>query len=175
MTNDMDKKKFIFANNLNILIILLGALLIVLISFKGGLMVGMRKADFSCGWGDNYHRNFGGPKGGFFRQFGNQEMMEADGTFGQILQIDAGKLIIQGPDEMEKIILITDQTVIKRFVETIKYSDLKIDDYVVIIGEPNRAGQIEAKLIRVLPPPGPDQKFGPPPPQHRPFDIKFKR
>jgi len=38
MTNDMDKKKSIFANNLNILIILLGALLIVLISFKGGLI-----------------------------------------------------------------------------------------------------------------------------------------
>jgi len=32
-------------------------------------------------------------------------------------------------------------------------SDLKIDDYVVVIGEPNAVGQIEAKLIRILPPP----------------------
>ena len=53
---------------------------------------------------------------------------------------------------MEKIILVSDATIIKRFQDTIKLADLKVDDYIVVIGEPNNAGQIEAKLIRLMPP-----------------------
>jgi hypothetical protein len=53
---------------------------------------------------------------------------------------------------MEKIILIKEDTVIKRFRDNIKLSDLKVDDYVTVIGEPNEEGQIQAKLIRLSPP-----------------------
>jgi hypothetical protein len=41
---------------------------------------------------------------------------------------------------------------IERLRETVKISDLKVDDFVVVIGEPNDSGQIEAKFIRLLPP-----------------------
>lgn len=60
-------------------------------------------------------------------------------------------LIIKDRDGTEKIILVTDKTEIRKFRETVKLSDLKIDDYVVVIGEPNDAGQVEAKLIRIMP------------------------
>ena len=79
--------------------------------------------------------------------------MQSAGVFGQIIKIENDKLIIIGKNNAETIVLITDKTIINRFQETISVADLKIDDAAVIIGEPNNAGQIEAKLIRVMPAP----------------------
>ena len=46
-----------------VIVVILGlALLIGTFSF--GMAVGYRKAKFSYAWGENYHRNFGGPRGG---------------------------------------------------------------------------------------------------------------
>ncbi|HON21861.1 MAG TPA: hypothetical protein PLX48_01705 [Candidatus Paceibacterota bacterium] len=46
--------------------------------------------------------------------------------------------------------------------EKINISDLKVGDYVVVIGDDNSEGQIEAKLIRVVPQPPTDQRLGGP-------------
>lgn len=128
-------------------------LLLILVVFKAGEVVGSRKADFSCRWGGNYHRNFGGPEGGFFMGFDDRNFIDANGTFGQIIKIDGLNYVIKGRDDMEKVILINDGTIIKRLRDTIKTSDLKVDDYIVVIGEPNDVGQIEAKFVRLMPPP----------------------
>jgi len=119
--------------------------------FSLGVMVGYRKAGFSYAWGENYQRNFGGPRGGFFQAF-NEDFTEGHGVFGQIIKIDGSTLVIKGQDNVEKIVLIKDDTVIRRLTETVKISELKIDDNVVVIGNPNSSGQIEAKFIRLLPP-----------------------
>lgn len=138
--------------------------IIILIIFKAGMIVGIRKADFSCRWSDNYHRNFGGPREGFLKGFGDRDFIEASGTFGQIIKIDGETLVVKGRDDVEKIILINDATTIKSLQDTINLSNLKIDDYIVTIGEPNNSGQIEAKLIRLLPPPPSGKKSEPLPP-----------
>lgn len=83
--------------------------------------------------------------------FGDRDFIEANGTFGQIIKIDGSTLVVKGRDDIEKIILVNDQTTIKHFQETIKLTDLKVDDYIVTIGDPNDAGQLEAKLIRLMP------------------------
>ncbi len=54
---------------------------------------------------------------------------------------------------MEKIILVKDDTEIRELRNALKIDDLKINDYVVVIGEPNDSGQIEAKFIRIMPAP----------------------
>jgi len=128
-------------------------LIIALLIFKLGTLVGFKKAGFSYKWGENYHKNFGGPRGGFFGDFFDQDFIEAYGTFGQIIKIDGSTLVVKGRDNVEKIVLVKDNTTIKRLGETIKLSDLKVDDYIVVIGDPNEAGQIEAKFIRVMPSP----------------------
>jgi hypothetical protein len=136
----------------------IAALVVILFIFKAGMIVGIKKADFSCRWSDNYHENFGGPRGGFWGGFNDKDFIESNGTVGQIIKIEDGTFIVRGREDVEKIIIVNDGTVIKRLMETIKITDLKIDDQVVIIGEPNDAGQIEAKLIRAMPPlpmPGP--------------------
>lgn len=137
---------------------LLGFLLLTFV-FKVGEMVGARKADFSCRWSDNYHRNFGGPKQGFIQGFGDKDFIEANGVVGQIIKVDpsAGSgqatIAIKGRGDIEKIVVVNSSTTINSLSETVQISDLKVDDMVVIIGEPNIQGQIEAKLIRVMPKP----------------------
>jgi len=69
-------------------------------------------------------------------------------------------LIIRGGDNVEKAVLIEKDTVIRHFMETIKSSELKVDDFIVIIGEPDEEGRIEAKFIRIMPEPASPNQGG---------------
>lgn len=157
----MDFNKFFQSKTFKIILYAIGGLIIFLAVFKTGMFVGFKKAKFSYKWGENYHRNFAGPRGGFFKDFSGGDFIDAHGIFGQIIEIDPpteseqeATLIIKGRDDVEKIVLVAADVSIKSFQKTANLSDLNIDDYVVVIGEPNDDGQIEAKLIRILPPDG---------------------
>lgn len=135
-----------------IIIGLAGFVLVVLI-FGAGTFVGGMKARFSYRWAENYHRNFGGPRNGFMGDWRNfppapENFIESHGTFGEIIKINGSDLVIKGQNDMEKVVIITKDTVIKRGKETIKKEDLKVNDYIVVIGSSDDKGQIEAKLIR---------------------------
>ncbi len=138
--------------------IILGIACLIILAFVFGLgvFVGMKRADFSFRWADEYHRNFGGPQGGFFGDFmgTEKELPNANGSFGQIIKIDvtAGNLTIKDAGNVEKNILVNDKTTIIYQRKNIKLSDLKIGDNIVAVGEPNNSGQIKAWLIRVMPP-----------------------
>lgn len=157
----MNFNQFFRSKIFKIILLTIGLLIIILLIFQAGMLVGFKKAGFSYRWGENYHRNFAGPRGGFLRGFADKDFIEAHGVFGSIIKIDGSTLVIKGERDIEKIILLKDDTVIKYFQDTIKPGDLKVDDHIVVIGSPNEAGQIEAKLIRVLPPPSSGM---PPPP-----------
>jgi hypothetical protein len=135
----------------------IAGLIILVFVFGLGVFVGMKRADFSFRWADEYHRNFGGPKGGFFGDFMgmNNEFANANGSFGQIINIDTSTntLTIKDVSNVEKNILVNDKTAIIYQRKNIKLPDLKINDSVVVIGEPNNSGQIQAELIRVMPSP----------------------
>ena len=45
----------------------------------------------------------------------------------------------------------TNDTQVEDMRSKIANTDLKLNDFVVVIGEPNSQGQIEAKFIRVMP------------------------
>jgi hypothetical protein len=137
---------------------LLGFMLLTF-TFKVGEMVGARKADFSYRWSDNYHKNFGGPKQGFMKGFGDRDFIEANGVVGQIIKIASSTIAISGRGNIEKIVSVTASTTINSLNETIQIRDLKVDDMVVVIGEPNSQGQISAKLIRVMPKPPTGMRF----------------
>jgi hypothetical protein len=153
----MDLNKFLQSKNFKILLAAIAGVIIVLLIFKVGMFVGFKKAEFSYKWGEKYHQNFAGPKGGFFNDFGRdlmgRDFIGAHGIFGQIMKIEGSEITIKGKDNVEKIVVIKDNTLIERFRETIKLNDLKTNDYIVVIGEPNDKGQLEAKFIRVMPAP----------------------
>jgi len=157
----MDFKNFIqFIHSKTYTAIALSVALVavIVLIFSIGMYAGFHKARFSYQWGENYHKNFGGPRGGLFRDFGGKDLIDASGVAGQIMKINpstgsgqAATLVIKGRDNTEKIILVKEDTTIMRFKESVKLADIKLDDFVVAIGEPNDQGQIEAKFIRTMP------------------------
>lgn len=133
----------------------IGALVIALLIFKAGMIIGYRKTNFFFRGGPNNHRNFGEPepRGGFFSNFRDRNPMIGHGSSGQILKIDGSTIDMMERDNVEKMVVVNDQTVMRSDDATIKLADLKVNDYIVVIGQPNNAGQIEAKFVRVMPPP----------------------
>lgn len=129
---------------------------IILIAVFGlGMFVGETKARFSYRWAESYHKNFAGPKGGFlddWRQLSSfpGDFIESHGAFGEIIQINDSDFVIKGKGDLEKIIIIKEDTILENGRTAIKKDDLKVGDQIVIIGSPNEQGQIEAKLIRIF-------------------------
>ena len=151
----MDTKNLFQSKMSRKIIFGVGIAVVVLAVFQAGMFVGYRKAAFSYKWGDNYYRTFGGrhrgEMGGMMGLFRGKDFSSSHGTIGKIISIDLPTLAIEDKDGVEKIILITDDTVIKKFRGNIQPADIKIDDSVTVIGSPNADAQIEAKFIRLLP------------------------
>jgi len=149
----MNLKQFFQSRVFKITLKVIIGLIIALVIFRAGMIAGFYKANFSYQWGENYHRNFGGPEKGFMRNIEGKDFTDSHGTVGQIIKLDQNTIVIKGPDNVEKYVTIDSTTSIIKLKEQIKLTDLKIDDYVVIIGKPNDKGQIEAKFIRIMPHP----------------------
>jgi len=131
--------------------------LVVLLIFSLGVFVGIQKARFSYRWAAYYHKNFGGPRGGFMgpggafmRGFGGRGFIDGHGVFGEVIKVDKNVVTIKSRKDVEKSIVILDKTTIIKSGQTIKVSELKVGDMLVVIGSPNDKGQIEAKMIRVF-------------------------
>jgi len=147
----MDIQEIIKSKPYMAIALAISVIAVICLIFGGGMYVGYRKARFSYQWGENYHMNFGGPRGGFMRDFSGKDLIDANGVAGQIIKINNSEIAIKGRDNVEKIVVIKDDTVINRFNEVVKLSDLKINDFIVVIGAPNNSGQIEAKFLRTMP------------------------
>ncbi len=136
------------------IIIGLAGFAVVVLIFSAGMFVGGMKVKFSYQWAEGYHKNFAGPRGGFFGDWQKMpplpgDFIEGHGAFGEIIELKDNGFVIKGRGDMEKIVITTQDTVIKKGMETVK-DGLKVGDCVVIIGSPNEEGQIEAKLIRIF-------------------------
>ena len=130
-------------------LIVIGIIIVAMLIFSAGIFVGFRKASFGIDWGENYERNFG--MRGDRMMFGRDNFPNSHGAVGKIIKTELPTIIVQDRDNTEKVILIKDDTKIQKMMSDIKASDLTIDDFVTVIGSPNSEGQIEAKLIRVMP------------------------
>ena len=133
------------------------SLILLLLVFRLGVFVGFEKARFSYKWSDNYYRNFDGPRNNFNEMmpspfsFNGDRFMNAHGVFGEIIKVDTNSIVIKDKNNIEKVVSIGSDTSIREFKKDIKITDLKINDKVVVIGEPDSTGNIIAKFIRILP------------------------
>lgn len=127
----------------------IGGLLLLSCVFEAGVYVGARQAQFSSQWGKNYERNFGGSS-----RFGSGMILVSHGALGKIVDISnsSSTLTIVGSNQQEQKVLIGKDTLIRDHMDNVSLSQLAIGTYVVVVGEPED-GQIEAKLIRIVPPP----------------------
>jgi hypothetical protein len=147
MNTDKDVLKWV--------IIGIAGFVIVALIFGVGMFVGGMKAKFSYRWAESYHKNFAGPRGGFLGDWWQLplfpgDFIESHGAFGEIIQINDSDFVIKGQSDLEKIIILKENTILEKGRMAIKKDDLKVSDQVVIIGSPNEQGQIEARLIRVF-------------------------
>jgi hypothetical protein len=160
MENNFFNKKVI-----TIILASLAGLLVILAVFSAGIYVGFHKARFNYQWGENYHKNFGGPmmQGrnfeardgrpqplGFFREMRGNDFFNGSAAVGSVVKFTSNTLYIVGDDKVEKGIAIDERTVIRKGNELLKLSDLKTDDKVTVLGAPSSTGEIEARLIRVF-------------------------
>jgi hypothetical protein len=157
----MDMNKIFQSKTFYAICLIIATLILLLSVFKAGTMVGSRRANFSCHFAENYRVNFGGPKQGPMMGFGDRDFMPSGGVVGEVIKIENSTITVKEANNTEKLVLIKEDTAIRKIRDEIKISDLKIDDFVVIIGEPNKDGQIEAKLIRVMPEPVQDLNLAP--------------
>lgn len=116
----------------------IGILLVVIIIFQAGMIVGSRKDSLIHEQNERYP-NIVTP------------LPTAHGTSGYIVAINFPTLLVADEDRTEKMILLKDETIIRSLRDELIPSDLKAGDYVVVIGTPTSKGYIQANLIRVLP------------------------
>lgn len=148
---------------LKIAALVVGGFMLVLVSFSGGVAVGLKKARFSYKFGENYERNFiggppsFGPKGmmgpeprGFMPDFPGRGFRNAHGIAGEIISIADSKIVIKDPDSQENTVSVSDETLIKRGKDTISINDLKNGDRIVVMGRPGDDGTVSADLVRVF-------------------------
>jgi hypothetical protein len=153
-----EKKPFLLpleshSKTFKFLVVILAELILLLGAFSLGLQVGFHKADFTYSWISHYPKNFTGPGGAQLMPPppDNGEFFNAHGLFGIILSNNGDKgLIIKDSDGNEKTILLGQGTTIRLNYQTIQQQNLKANQEIVIIGEPNGLGQIQARFVRIL-------------------------
>jgi hypothetical protein len=85
----------------------------------------------------------------------NFNLPGGNGAVGKIVSINLPTIVVASPDNIEKTINISDNTLIRQFRDTLNAKDLTVGEHVVVLGEISNPdnGVIDAKLIRLIPPP----------------------
>ncbi len=148
----MDLSKIHESKAVRRIVIGLGSLVLVIIVFQAGEFVGYRKAEYANKFGDSFQRNFIGVR----RSSSNvlfTDMPGGHGAIGKVVSVSLPTFVVEGPDNIEKIVMIDDDTVFRSFRNEASTTDIAPDQYVVVLGNPDDDGKIDAKLVRLVPPP----------------------
>lgn len=149
----MDIKNIHSKINARKIIAVLAVLLIALIIFQAGIFVGYKKAIFSGRLGDGYERAFDNKNNPSPFGFFGKDLPGGHGAAGKIVRINLPAIVVATPDNVEKTVLIGTDTIIRQSRNTAKAEDLKVGDFIVALGTPDETGEVEAKLVRLMPPP----------------------
>ena len=112
--------------------------------FAAGMSEGLHRAQYGENWRNHYLENFGPTHG---------TPPQPHGAIGKILSVQLPLITIEDPLNIEKTIVITSDTKIKNVSTFIPQTQLTPNEFVVVIGDPNTSGQIQARFIRIIPSP----------------------
>lgn len=144
-------KKLYFYKELRVIAYIFGVLCIAGVIFQVGVFIGYHKANFGREWGDHYRNNFGMERPDSFKGMIHGKLPSSHGALGKVLKVSLPTFIVQDKDGTEKTILINEKTLIRLGMQNASSSSLTSDNLVIVFGEPTNQGQIEAKLIRIMP------------------------
>ena len=138
---------------IKILLGVLGGIILALCFFQAGVFVGFHKARFDIHAGNMYYRPF--DKNQRMAPWGipPSEFSGGHGVIGKIVKIELPKIIVADKDNIEKEVLISSSTIIRKFRDTITPQNIDTDDFIIVLGSPNDNGEVVAKFIRLLPSP----------------------
>jgi len=152
MKIDMNKiKNYLNSIKIGKLTLIIGIILLMIVSFQFGIFIGFGKASFNFRNGERYFLEMNGRRDDPMMGLRRDDFQNTYGTIGKIIKISPDIIIVLDKDQKEKTISISTSTIIKKFREDIKPINLKIDDFITVIGSPEDNGFIGAKLIRVMP------------------------
>ncbi len=130
----------------------LGVTLLCLIAFQAGSAFGFHRAIVAFKYDDRFDGRYGmHSKRGPFGDPG-ERLPGAHGTAGRVLSVDMPTVLIEDRD-MERIVRFATGTEIREGRERAESGAISVDDFIVVIGNPNDKGEVEAKFVRILPPP----------------------
>ena len=145
-------KDFFQSKKWTALLAIIFVLCVMLVIFEAGVAVGVHKANFADRIGGAYYKVFG-TAGGSLGNFDQDDFPASHGVAGTIIKLAAPYALIQGPNNVERTILLGSSTTILKYRNTIESSDLAEGDLIVVIGTPSTSSSaIDARFIRVLPP-----------------------
>ena len=153
----METKNTLHSKGLKITIIIIAVLAIAFAVFQAGVFVGFHKASFLFKSGDNFYGAFGNRNDrltngmGMGGQMFKDEFSGGHGAIGKIVKINLPNIVVIGPDNIEKSILVDENTNVHIQRTVASTENLTIDQYISVLGTPNDQGQIMAKFIRIMP------------------------
>lgn len=148
----MDLKNWFQSKETKVILSGIGGLVVILLVFQAGMIVGYRKASFSYNFGEKYYRTFEGGRGGMMVGFMPRGLPDESGAAGTIVKIALPNITVADRSNIEKVVTVESDTIIRRFRDEVKAIDLKVGDEIIVIGEPDSTtSTIEARLIRVMP------------------------
>jgi len=134
-------------------------LIIAFLIFQSGIFIGYHKAMYYRSLENNYYRPFDQNQNRDSKKTYNfmqdTNLPGGHGAVGKIVSISLPNIVVASPDNVEKTVNISSDTLIRQFRDTANTADLKVGDFVIVLGDASSSdnGVVNAKLIRILPPP----------------------
>ncbi len=147
----MNIKKFLQSRGFTRILYALGILLIVLVIFQAGMFTGYRRAMFLAQMDSNYRRDLHDPRSLFAPFMHGPDEANSHGAVGEIVSVNLPLVMVKGGSTAEEIVMINPGTTIRRFHDTATTSDLRAGEQVVVVGNPDSDGRIQAQFVRILP------------------------
>ena len=90
---------------------------------------------------------------GLLETFPKQDYISGHGVFGPVISVnDDNSVTVRDRDGVEKVVVILPDAAIRSGMKNVSFSSIALGQVIVVIGEPNDQGQIEAKFVRLMPP-----------------------
>lgn len=124
-----------------------------LLILRLGMFIGHVQAALSLRAGDNYFRAIDGRDARNTLFFVSNDMPSAHGAVGRVLSVSLPTFVVASPDNVEKTVVVSTGTVVRRFRDAIPATDIKPNDFTVVLGNPDGSGRIRAELVRIMPTP----------------------
>ncbi|MBU6427023.1 hypothetical protein KGQ27_02165 [Patescibacteria group bacterium] len=148
----MNYKEFFGSSGYARLLKILGMLLVLMVIFSIGMAAGYYRAKFSFERDNNYY-SIGWPRSPLAPFLNDTDDSNPHGAIGKIISVQLPSIMIRDQGNVERIAVIGGSTAIRHFRSEASTTDLIPGEQVIVIGEPDGKGRINAAFIRILPQP----------------------